>query len=91
LKGDLSETYNIMTGKEAVDREHFFQLSFCEYNLRGHSIKPSKQRASLDVQKFFFSQRVVKEWNLLPQEIVDATSVNLFKNRVDKFWQRYGH
>jgi len=53
-------------------------------------MKLLKQRASLDVRKFF-SQRVVKEWNLLPQDVVDATSVNQFKKRLDKFWQRYGH
>ena len=38
-----------------------------------------------------FSQRVVQEWNKLPQDVVEATSVNQFKNRLDKFWQRYGH
>jgi len=54
-------------------------------------MKLSKQQASLDVRKFSFSQRVVKEWNKLPQEVIDATSVNQFKNRLDKFWQRYGH
>jgi len=32
---------------------------------------------------------VVNEWNLLPQEVVDATSVNLFKNLLDKFRQRW--
>jgi len=54
-------------------------------------MKLSKQRASLDVRKFFFSQRAVKKWNLLPQDVVDVTSVNQFKNRLDKFWQKYGH
>ena len=83
-RGDLIEAYKIITGKEAVDREHFFQLSSCEYNLRGHSMKLSKQRPSIDVRKFFFRQRVVNEWNLLPQEVVDATSVNQFR-------QRHGH
>ena len=80
-----------MTGREAVDHDQFFQLSSCEYKLRGHSMKLSKQRASLDVRKFSFSQRVVQAWNKLPQEVVDATSVNQFKNRLHKFWQRYGH
>jgi len=48
------------------------------------------QQASLDVREFFFSQRVVKEWNLLPQDVVDATSMNQFKNRLDKFLQSMG-
>ena len=68
----------------------FFQLSTCEYQLRGHAMKLSKQRTSLDVRKFSFSQRVVQEWNKLSQDVVEATSVNQFKNRWDKFWQRYG-
>ena len=80
-----------MTGREAVDRDQFFQLTACEYNLSGHSMELSKQRASRDIRKFLFSQRVVQEWNKLPQAVIDATSVNQFKNTMDKFWQRYGH
>jgi len=38
-----------MTGREAVDRDQFSQLSSCDYKLRGHSMKLLKQRASLDV------------------------------------------
>jgi len=33
----------------------------------------------------FVSQRVVNCWNLLPQEVVDAPSLEVFKNRLDKF------
>ena len=54
-------------------------------------MKLSKQRSSLDVRKFSLSQRVVHEWNKLPQEVEDAASVNEFKDRLDKFWQRYEH
>ena len=91
ITGDLIETFKIMTRKERVDRSQFFQLSTCEYQLRGHIMKLSKQRTSLGVGKFSFSQRVVQEWNKLPQGVVDAMSVNQFKNRLDKFWRRYGH
>jgi len=34
---------------------------------------------------------VVQKWNKLSQDVVDAMSVNQFKNRLDKFWRRYGH
>ena len=54
-------------------------------------MKLSKQRTSLDVQKYSFSYRVVQEWNKLSQDVVEATSVNQLKNTLDKFWQRYGH
>jgi len=91
IRGDLIETFKIMTGKERVDRSQFFQFSTCEYQLRGHTMKLSKQRTSLDARKYSFSQRVVQEWNKLSQDVVEATSVNQFKNRLDKFWQRYGH
>ena len=82
---DLIETFKIMTGKERVVRSQFFQLSICEYQLRGHTMKLLKQRTSLDVQKFSFSQHMVQEWNKLSQHVVDSTSVNRFKNRLDKF------
>ena len=43
IRGDLIETFKVMTEREAVDRRHFFQLSTCEYQLSGHSMKLSKQ------------------------------------------------
>jgi len=70
-RGDLIETLEIMTGKESVDRSQFFQISTREYQLRGHTMKLSKQRTSLDVWKYSISQRVVQEWNKLSQDVVE--------------------
>jgi len=89
-RGDLIEAYKIMTGKEQVDSDHFFQKSNTNYNLRGHSMKMTVKRCHTDIRKFFFSQRVVQHWNSLPQQIVDAASVNSFKNRLDKHGQDMG-
>jgi len=33
------ETFKIITGRDAVDHDQFFQLSSCEYKLRGHNMK----------------------------------------------------
>ena len=86
LRGDLIEMYKIITGKEGISRQQFFQQARDCYGLRGHSLKLFVNRSRLDCRKYFFSRRLVGEWNRLPQQVVDAPSVNAFKNRLDRFW-----
>ena len=37
----------------------------------------------MDTGKKFFTQRVVTHWNSLPEEVVDAPSLEAFKARLD--------
>jgi ribonucleases P/MRP protein subunit RPP40 len=85
-RGDLIETYKILTGKENIQATKFFEISNNPYNLRGHSMKLAVKRSRLDVRKFSFSQRVVPSWNSLPENVVTAPSTNVFKNRLDQHW-----
>ena len=84
IRGDLIETYKILTGKVNVASDNFFRLHTNSHNTRGHSLKLSVQRSRLDVRKNFFSLRVVRIWNGLPQDVVNSTSVTMFKKRLDK-------
>jgi ribonuclease P/MRP protein subunit RPP40 len=86
LRGDLIETYKILTGKEDVDASEFFQRAI-KTDLRGHEWKLFRQRSRLNVRKHFFTQRVVNFWNALPSDVVKANSTNTFKNRIDKHWR----
>src|SRR5882757_7759717 len=84
VRGDLIEVFKMLSSKDGVDFINFFEIQ--SYNrTRGHNCRRVKQRTNLDIRKYFFSQRVVNMWNSLPQTAIDADSVNLFKNRLDKF------
>ena len=84
MRGDLIEVFKLLKGFDKVDYNKFFQIN-PRKRTRGHSLKLNKSRSRTDIRKNFFSQRVVNSWNKLPQNVVDADSVNTFKNRLDDF------
>ena len=45
-----------------------------------------KCHSRLDIRKHTFSQRVVNDWNKLPEECINANSGNMFKNRIDQYF-----
>ena len=83
--GDQIEVFKIMHGYEGLNKDMFFRIKNDSIT-RGHSLALVKSHSRLDIRKYTFSQRVVNDWNKLPEECINATSVNMFKNKIDQYY-----
>ena len=50
---------------------------------RGNGHKEKHGRFDLNVRKHFFTVRVTKHWNMLPGEVAESPSLEVFKTQVD--------
>src|SRR6218665_678166 len=81
-RGDLIEAYKIITGKESMQSESFFELAPSKVT-RGHRYKLFKKRKGTLGQKFV-SARVVDLWNALDDSTVSVDNVTAFKRKLGK-------
>ena len=61
----------------------FFEIKESKIT-RGHNFTLVKKQSRMDVRKFSFSQGTINAWNKLSTECVHSSSVNMFKNKIDK-------
>ena len=81
-RGDLIEVYKILNGYYLINSQDVFAI-LSETIIRGHTMKLFKQRAITTTRLYFFSFRVINQWNNLPQEIISATSLSAFMYKLD--------
>ena len=89
-QGDQIEVFKILMGYENIDSNIFFKIKESKIT-RGHFLMLEKKQSRLDVRKFSFSKRTINVWNKLSAECVHANSVNVFKNRIDKYLVKEGY
>ena len=90
LRGDQIEVFKILNGYANIDRNMFFSLKK-DSRTRGHKISKVKDQCRLDIRKYSFSQCKINEWNTLSTYCVTASSVNIFKNKIDANLRRAGY
>ena len=85
---DLIQTYKILTGKDHVDMNIWFTMVGTDTaritrNTAYHrNLVPKRSRS--DIRQNFFSNRVVTDWNNLPDNVKDAKTLASFKTLLDQ-------
>jgi len=82
LRGDLIAAFQYLKGAYRKDGEGLF-TRVCSDSTRRNDCKLKEGRFRFDIRKKFFTMRVVKHWNRLPREVVDAPSLEVFKATLD--------
>ncbi|KFQ84074.1 hypothetical protein N337_01843, partial [Phoenicopterus ruber ruber] len=81
LWGNLIAAFQYLNGAYKKDGDKLNRP--CCDRTRGNGFKLKEGRFRQDIRKKFFTMRVVKHWNRLPREVVDAPSLATFKVRLD--------
>ena len=94
LRGDMIATYRIMTGKDKVEPGMFFGLAEDVPGVQTrqsahHHIRAQPVRPRLDIRRHSFSQRVITDWNRLPDNLKEVGTVLQFKIGYDD-WAEQG-
>ena len=84
IRGDMIETFKIITGKEDIRSEKIFKMA----KVRGarnntHNRKIERKHCRLEVRRNFYSQRVIEKWNSLTLDEVNSKKTSEFKERYD--------
>ena len=81
-RGDMILMFKVMNGLVRMDTSDLFTPARL-WHARGHAQKVFKNTARVNT----FPQRVVNDCNALPNYVLMAPSINLFKKRLDDHWQ----
>ena len=81
----MIRVFQLLHGGIDQDYASFFALD-TQSRTRGHQWKLRKPTAVSRARRNFFGVRVINDWNSLPVSVVEAQTLNQFKNRLDTHW-----
>ena len=90
FRGDLIETFKICRGLyDSSTTKKLITLVSDDNPTRSNGFKLTKKHTNHKSFQSFFTNRIINPWNSLPAEVVNAKSVNLFKNNIDKIFKAH--
>ena len=82
-RGDMILVFQILNRHIDINPSNFF--CYAPRTTRGHNFRLIGSKSNHNFRQKFFTERCVSLWNSLPIPVVNATSVNSFKARLDEY------
>ena len=96
-RGDVIEAFKTIKGFNRVQKDKWFSFEpedarptrsntvVTEDGEKRRQFVMKGETARLDTRKYFYTVRITKEWNRIPDWVKEKQSVNAFKNAYDKW------
>ena len=82
----MGSFYFLAYDPACVLQSDFTERSDNTIRTRGNKYKLIQRYCHYDVRNYNFTNCVIPKWNCLSNYVVSAETINIFKNRLDKFW-----
>ena len=82
LRADLIKCWKIFNGSCLIEPTDLWEMSVSS-RTRGHRFKIKVNRCQVDARARFFSERIVQDWNSLPDWAVSSGTLSGFKAAMD--------
>ena len=83
LQGDLKAAFQYLKRVYKKEKDRLLSRVCCG-RTSGNGFKLKEGRLRLDIRKTFFTIWVVRHWNWLSNDLIDALSLDTFKARLDE-------
>ena len=84
LRGDLINVYKYFKCGSQRDMANRFSV-VCGDRTKGNGHKLEHRKFHTNMQRNFFTVRVMEHWHGLPREVVDSPSLEIFKTHLDAY------
>ena len=75
-----------MSSEKKSDMSDYWREYGNMSSTRGHNQKLIKPRANKDIRKNYFTNRVINNWNSLPDYVINSKTVKIFEKNLDNYF-----
>ena len=86
-RGDMIEVFKWVKGINKGNIDQFLEIS-SQDRKPGNRYKLEKLQFRINIGRYWFTNRVVNDWNRLDRHIVNGESIGSFKRRLDESMDR---